>query len=52
MALAVYEEGLNQGAIIESDNVTLVYPDEGNGIGIIFYPGAKVEAIMEFLNVS
>lgn len=44
-ALTIYEEGLDNGEIFVIDNMTIIEPDEPSGKGIIFYPGAKVEAI-------
>lgn len=41
-ALAVLEENYNIEII---DEYTILYPENSNEIGIIFYPGAKVESI-------
>ncbi|MFI3213207.1 MAG: alpha/beta fold hydrolase [Eubacteriales bacterium] len=45
VAMEVYQEGLESGMIVSYDNMTIIEPEAGSGIGIIFYPGAKVEAI-------
>ncbi len=45
VALEVYEEGIENGTMIEVNNMIIIQPEEPIDIGIIFYPGAKVEAI-------
>lgn len=44
-ALQIYETGIESGTIEVQDNLYILHPDNSNGLGIIFYPGAKVEAI-------
>ncbi len=44
-ALEVYQVGVENGTIEEYNNFYILYPEESNEVGIIFYPGAKVEAI-------
>lgn len=44
-ALQVYETGIENGTIEVQDNLYILYPETSNSLGIIFYPGAKVEAI-------
>lgn len=44
-AVTMYDEGIENGSIMILDNITIIEPEESNGVGIIFYPGAKVEAI-------
>ncbi len=43
VAQSIYEEGQENGTIIVDGNLTTLIPDESNSVGIIFYPGAKVE---------
>lgn len=43
VAQSIYDEGQENGTIIVDSNLTTLIPDESNGVGIIFYPGAKVE---------
>lgn len=43
VAQAIYEEGQNSGEMIVNGNLTTLIPDDTNEVGIIFYPGAKVE---------
>ncbi|OON93492.1 MAG: carboxymethylenebutenolidase [Epulopiscium sp. Nele67-Bin001] len=45
VALAVYQAGLDNGHITTYNNLTIIEPLQSNDVGIIFYPGAKVEAI-------
>ncbi len=42
-AIAIYEEGIENGSIVTVDNMTFIIPDESTDVGIVFYPGAKVE---------
>ncbi len=45
VALQVYQAGLDSGHIVVYDNLTVIEPVSSIDIGIVFYPGAKVEAI-------
>ncbi|MFI3200969.1 MAG: alpha/beta fold hydrolase [Eubacteriales bacterium] len=45
LAYSRYQQGQESGEIVVEGNLTTFLPDNGNGLGIIFYPGAKVEAL-------
>ena len=44
VALKMYQEGKDSNQIVSYENMTIIEPEVENGTGIIFYPGAKVEA--------
>lgn len=45
IAVSMYENGIADGSITVLDNMTIIEPEESTNIGIVFYPGAKVEHI-------
>ncbi|OON98822.1 MAG: carboxymethylenebutenolidase [Epulopiscium sp. Nele67-Bin004] len=45
IAQAAYQQGLDDGTITTQGNMTIITPERPTDTGIIFYPGAKVEAI-------